>query len=201
MQVIPDNMTMDTDPPPKSAFLIGTRLYLRALAESDADGPYPGWFNDAEVCNGNSHHVFPYPREAALEYIRDAVKTRGALILAIVLREGDCHIGNIALQDIHPVNRSAELSIVIGERDAWGSGFAYEAAALLVAHGFTTLNLQRIGCGTFSENTAMQKLARRLGMQEEGRRRQAVFKDGRYVDVVEFGLLRDEFERQNTERK
>jgi [ribosomal protein S5]-alanine N-acetyltransferase len=177
------------------AFLAGPRLYLRALREADADGPYPGWFNDAEVCRGNSHHVFPYTREAALAYIRHAGQTRESLILAVVLREGHRHIGNIALQDIHPVNRSAELSILIGERDVWGAGFAHEAAVLIVAHGFSALNLERIGCGTFSGNAAMQKLAQRLGMKEEGRRRRAAFKDGRYVDVVEFGLLRGEFER------
>ena len=179
---------------PKSAFLAGPRLYLRALAEGDADGAYPGWFNDAAVCGGNSHHVFPYTAEAAREYIREAAQTRSALILAIVLREGDRHIGNIALQDIHPIHRAAELSILIGERDAWGGGLAHEAAVLLMAHGFTALNLRRIACGTFGGNSAMQKLALRLGMKEEGRRRQAAFKNGIYEDVVEFGILRDEFD-------
>jgi [ribosomal protein S5]-alanine N-acetyltransferase len=177
------------------SFLNGSRVYLRALLESDADGAYVGWFNDAEVCRGNSHHVFPYTREGALAYIKHAGQTRDSLILAVVVREGHRHIGNIALQNIHAVNRSAELSVVIGERDVWGEGYAHEAAALIVAHGFAALNLERIGCGTFAGNAAMQKLALRLGMKEEGRRRRAAFKDGRYQDVVEFGLLRDEFER------
>src|SRR6185503_19056119 len=126
------NPPMPTDPQSHPPFLSGPRIYLRALHESDADGPYPGWFNDAEVCRGNSHHVFPYTREGALAYIRNAGQTRDALILAVVLREGGRHIGNIALQDIHPLYRSADLSIVIGERDVWGEGYAYEAAALLV---------------------------------------------------------------------
>jgi len=175
-------------------FLTGKRLYLRALAESDAGGPYAGWFNDAETCRGNSHHVFPYTREAALEYIRHAAQTRTSLILAIVLSEGDRHIGNIALQDIHPLHRTAELSLIIGERDQWGKGLAHEAAELIVAHGFAALNLQRIGCGTFASNQAMQKLAVRLGMKEEGRRRSAFFKCGVYEDVIEYGLLRREYE-------
>ncbi|MBM4229579.1 MAG: GNAT family N-acetyltransferase [Gammaproteobacteria bacterium] len=40
----------------------------------------------------------------------------------------------------------------------------------------------------------MQKLARALGMQEEGRRRSALFLEGAWVDVLEYGVLRDEFE-------
>jgi ribosomal-protein-alanine N-acetyltransferase len=175
-------------------FLIGERLYLRPLIEADAQGPYADWFNDQEVCRGNSHHVFPYTPEAALAYIRHAAQTHDELILAIVLREDDRHIGNIALQSIHPIYRSAEFSIVIGDKAAWGKGYGREAGRLLCHHGFAALNLNRIACGTFDDNVAMQRLALALGMKEEGRRRQAAFKQGRYVDVIEFGVLRSEFE-------
>ena len=54
----------------------------------------------------------------------------------------------------------------------------------------------RIGCATFETNVGMRKLAGALGMIEEGVRRQAAYKDGRYLDVVEYGLLRAEFERR-----
>jgi ribosomal-protein-alanine N-acetyltransferase len=179
--------------PSQPPFLQGPRLYLRALIEADADGPYPSWFNNAEVCRGNSHHVHPYSRSAALEYIRWSCQTREALVLAIVLGEDHRHIGNIALQSIHPLYRNAELSVVLGDRTAWGYGYAREAAHLLVRHGFEALNLHRIGCGTFAENVAMQKLATALGMREEGRRRAAVFKNGQFVDVIEYGLLQNEY--------
>ena len=180
------------DPLPSSAFLVGERVYLRALMEADADGPYAGWFNDAETCRGNLHHVFPYTREAALDYIRRSAQTREALILAIVLKDGHRHIGNIALQNIHLFHRTAELSLIIGDRAVWGEGFAREAASLLIAHGFNALNLHRIWCCTLVGNEAMQKLAARLGMRKEGRRREAFFKAGAYHDVIDYGLLRGE---------
>lgn len=174
-------------------FLVAKRLYLRPLTEADADGPYPGWLNDERVCEGNAHHVFPYSREGALAYIRHAQSTRDELILAIVLKDGDRHIGNIALQRLHPQFRSAEFAILIGDRSTWGKGYSKEAAALLCAHGFYTLNLHRIACGTFASNVAMRRLAEYLGMREEGVRRQAAFKDNAYVDLVEYGVLRSEF--------
>lgn len=174
-------------------FLRGDRLYLRALLETDAQGVYPEWFNDAEACLGNSHHVFPYSRQAAAEYIRQSSVPGGDLVLAIVLSEDDRHVGNIALQNIHPLYRSADLTIIIGDRSVWNTGVGKEAARLLCDHGFDTLNLHRIACGTFASNTAMIRLAGHLGMREEGRRRQAAFKNGRYVDVIEFGVLRDEY--------
>jgi [ribosomal protein S5]-alanine N-acetyltransferase len=176
------------------AFLNSERLYLRSLVESDADGPYANWFNDAEVCAGNSHHVRPFTTEAALNYIRHARQTNDSLILAIVLRDGDKHIGNIALDSINRVYRTAEFSIVIGDKSAWDNGYSKEAARLVCDHGFAAMNLNRIGCGTFEDNEPMKKLAKYLGMREEGRRRQAVFKRGRYIDIIEFGVLKSEYE-------
>jgi len=176
-------------------FLVGTGVYLRPLVESDVEGPYVTWFNDEEVCRGNSHHVFPYTRAEALEFIQQAARTRDELVLAIILREEDVHIGNIALQRIHRIYRSADLAIVIGEKTAWGKGYGKEAGRLLCDHGFGAINLHRIGCSTFSDNTGMRELAVALGMKEEGVRRQAAFKHGGYVDVIDYGVLREEYER------
>jgi RimJ/RimL family protein N-acetyltransferase len=177
-----------------SPFLAGTGLYLRGLEETDAAGSYPTWFNDTEVCRGNSHHVFPYSREQALDYIRSTRGNHSALVLAIVLPDRDRHIGNITLQSIHPINRSAEFAILIGDKAAWGKGHAAEAAKLLCRHGFETLNLHRIYCGTLADNQGMIRLAQTLGMKEEGRRREAIFKNGRYTDIIEFGMLSTEFQ-------
>jgi RimJ/RimL family protein N-acetyltransferase len=137
--------------------------------------------------------VFPLTRAGARAFAERAASARDSLTLAIVIREDGRHIGNVALQQIHPVYRSAEFSIMLGDKSAWGHGYASEAGRLICGHGFSALNLSRIGCGTFANNTAMQKLAAHLGMKEEGRRRQAAFKNGQYVDVVEFGVLRDEY--------
>jgi RimJ/RimL family protein N-acetyltransferase len=178
---------------PDVPFLSGDKIYLRELRESDAQGPYPSWFNDEEVCRGNSHHVFPYSVEHALAYIRESRGTDRRLVLAIIRREDGAHIGNIALDNIDYINRSAALAIIIGDKTAWGKGYGKEAARLICEHGFVSLNLRRISAGTFVDNAGFHRIAQYLGMVEEGRRRQAAFKLGRYVDVVEYGLLRDEF--------
>lgn len=174
-------------------FLTGPRVRLRALSAADVDGPYLTWFNDGEVSRLNSHHVFPYTRDAALAWVAALPGRRDALVLAIEF-EGR-HVGNISLQDIHAVGRSAELAIVLGDRTVWGQGIGLEAAQLVVAHGFSELNLHRIACGTVEANVGMRRIAERLGMTQEGVRRQAVWTDGAYHDVIEFGLLAEEFGR------
>lgn len=176
------------------AFLEGRLVDLRHLEPGDASGPYADWFNDVEVCRGNSHHVFPFTPEQARDYIAKVRNARDCLVLAIVRKTDGRHVGNVALQQIHPIHRSAEFAIVIGDRTAWGKGFSKEAARLICAHGFEALNLHRIGCGTYASNQAMVRLAKHLGMRPEGRRRRAAFKSNRYHDILEFGVLRSEFQ-------
>jgi ribosomal-protein-alanine N-acetyltransferase len=177
----------------QAPFLVGNGVALRALEPSDADGPYPTWFNDAEVCAQNAHHYLPYSRQDALEYIEQTGHAVGEMVLAIVGKDGSTHIGNVALKRIDSVSRSAEFAIVIGDRTAWGKGYGKEVGGLVLDHAFFALNLHRVYCGTLDTNSAMQRLAEHLGMVEEGLRRQAVYKDGRYLDIVEYGVLREEY--------
>ena len=176
-----------------NAFLETERLILRPLTEADADGPYPGWFNDAVTCAGNSHHVYPYAKQQAVDYIKAVRGDRTCLVLAMVLKATNAHVGNISLQQIHPIHRSAELAIVIGDPSARGNGVGFEACQAIIQHGFDALNLHRVECGTLATNAGMISIAKKLGFEQEGTRKQAVFKSGRYVDVVLFGLLAENF--------
>ncbi len=169
-------------------FIVTARLELRPLAEDDVDGPYLEWFNDPEVCRFNSHYVYPYTRDRALEYIK-SLQGSPDLVLAVTMGGSGKHIGNVSLQSLSAVHRNADFAIVIGDKGAWGNGYALEAATAIVEHGFEAMNLNRISAGTSVENLPMRKLAESLGMAEEGVRKQALFKEGRYQDVVEYGLL------------
>ncbi len=70
------------------------------------------------------------------------------------------------------------------------------ASITIIKHGFLKLNLHRVFCGTAATNIGMQKLAAKLGMTEEGRRRKHLYLNGAWEDQVDFGLLRDEFIRK-----
>ncbi len=171
-------------------FIKGEKIYLRALTEEDIDGAWLDWFNDPEVCRFNNHHRFPANRATFLDYLNSIKGTKNALFLGIFSISDDVHLGNISLQNIDWINRSAEFAIIIGEKDSWNKGTGAEAGRLIIQHGLRELNLHRIYCGTSAENQGMQKLALKLGMSEEGRRRDAMFKNGQYVDIIEFGLVK-----------
>jgi RimJ/RimL family protein N-acetyltransferase len=174
-------------------FIIGKKVILRTLCAKDAEGNYVSWFNDAETCRHNSHHLFPYYKGDAIKYIENVNRTKKDLVLAIIDKKRKTHIGNVSLQKIDYVGRNAEFAIILGEAKYRGKGFAKEAATLILEHGFSALNLHRIYCGTSDDNIPMKNMALSLGMKEEGRRVEAMYKDGSFKDVVEYGILRKNF--------
>lgn len=175
----------------KDIFLTGEHIYLRILNEKDVGGNYSKWFNDPEVTTYNSHGRFPMTADTLKEYVYNSYKSNSALVLAVVNKESDEHIGNISLQNINWIDKNAEIAFILGEKIFWGKGVMYEAGELLLKHGFETLNLHRIYCGTSSENIGMQKLAVKLGMVKEGINKEALFKNGKYHDVILYAKIRN----------
>jgi RimJ/RimL family protein N-acetyltransferase len=170
-------------------FLQGTSCDLRALQPEDANERYLSWFHDAETCRYNTHHRFPMTAQTLQAYVQEVSASKTAVVLAIVEKESERHVGNIALQGIDPIARTAELAILIGEEEARGKGIGREACALMIRHGFLTLGLNRIWLGTMATNTGMRRVAEALGFTQEGVLRQANYTDGTFVDGVIYGLL------------
>ncbi len=173
----------------KEIFLKGEFVYLRVLNEKDIDGNYAVWLNDPEITNFNSHGRYPMTPEKLKDFVKNSFESNSSLVFAVVYKETNEHIGNISLQHINWIDSNAEIAFLLGERRFWGKNLMFEAGSLLINHGFKTLNLHRIYCGTSSENIGMQKLASKLGMIKEGVRKEAMFKNGKYIDVIEYGLV------------
>ena len=164
--------------------------YVRPLKESDLYGPYPDWFSDQNVCRFNSHGKFFKNIDYFRQYI--ASLNQEDKIVWAICHIGDNHIGNISLQNISLIHRNAEFAIIIGNPHHLGKGVGKLASLKLIQHGFLKINLKRIYCGTAEPNKAMRSLAISLGMVEEGRRRRHLYLNGEWVDLIEYGLLRED---------
>ena len=166
---------------------LNEQYYVRGLCEADIEGPYPGWFEDQEVCAFNSHGKFVRTKD----YFRQFVRTLDgqSQIVWAICHVQDGHIGNVALQNISLINRNAEFAIILGDCRHWGKGVGLLAGKAMLEHGFKKLNLHRIYCGTAATNAGMKKLALKLGMKEEGIRKEHLFLNGEWVDAIEYGIV------------
>jgi RimJ/RimL family protein N-acetyltransferase len=157
------------------------------------------WRNDTEVIRHlvtNFHFIGP--EVDARWYDAYLAGRDRAVRLAIVDTEYDRIVGCAYLTDVHRLNRSAEFSVFIGESDYWSRGYGTEAARTMLAHAFDDLNLHRVYLSVLTENARAVRLYERVGFAHEGRLREAVFKDGRYCDVLRMAILEPDYRRRNS---
>lgn len=178
-------------------FLTDGIVGLRAVVTEDVSGEYLDWLNDYETCRGNTHFRAPYSKQDLLKYVETTNSSPTEYLFAVCKADTGRHIGNIALQNHSIIDRSCNISFLLGVIGERGNSVMYRAGTLLIKHGFIRLNLNRIACGTLSNNIGMIKLAGKFGMVKEGVRRNAVYKEDGYVDIVEFGLLKSEWKSLN----
>jgi ribosomal-protein-alanine N-acetyltransferase len=182
-------------------FLESDRLYFRALTASDAEGNYLSWMNDSEVTQYLESRFQPHSAESLKAFIHANSDSSDLVFCAIVLKHDHRHIGNIKLGPIERVHQRADVGLIIGEKECWGKGYGTEAYKLMVEHAFLNLNLHKVTAGAYVANEASVKALQRAGFTEEGRRRAHCFLDGQYTDVLLFGVLKDDFERQELIRE
>lgn len=99
---------------------------------------------------------------------------------------GTCGIGVDARSKVGEVGISLR-------RSSWGTGVGTDAMRVLVDVGFRHLNLNRIWLAVFSTNERAIASYRKVGFVEEGRWREDVWRDGRYIDHVVMAVLREEW--------
>ncbi|MEO8209876.1 MAG: GNAT family protein [bacterium] len=180
----------------KNPFLINQNIYLSPLTKDDISEDYIGWLNDNEVCKGNSHGTFPNNYSKTLAYIESIENSKTEIVFAIRWKKNDDHIGNISLQNINWINRSGEIAILIGNKNYWNKGVGSKAYKLLIDYGFNTLNLNRISSGLAITNDGMIKVCEKNRMKKEGLIREALYKDGRYIDAAIYSILLKDYKKK-----
>ncbi len=177
------------------AFLDGEHLYLRPLDIADLE-LCMRWINDPEILQylGRRH---PMGREQETEWLTDQYKNEDHFNLAIVLKDGDRHIGNCGFNEIDYVNRNAIFGILIGEKDAWNKGYGPEAAGLILDYGFGELGLHRIALEVYSSNPRARKAYEKAGFTLEGTQREAYYRNGQFFDTHIMGILKSEWEEMS----
>ena len=170
----------------------GKKIRLRPLRMDDLDH-IMAWANDWEVTRTLLMGRYPLTRENEKEWLESKLKASSEETVFVIETRDGKYLGGINLFRIQPIDRHAELGLVIGSKKDWGKGYARESMELLIRYGFETLNLHAIYLGVVSFHDRAIKLYRSLGFVEEGRLRHRVFLEGSYHDMISMSLLRDDW--------
>lgn len=173
-------------------FIEGERIKLRPLFKKEFNAEYLSWLNDPEVNRYSNRRSAPTTEGSMNAYTAHYRRNpKKGVVLAIVVKKGNVHIGNIALTDIDPIHRCAEISILIGKKKYHGKGYAAEAIHELTKHAFLNMNLNKVYAGSI--NPAFTKCVKKLGWKKEGCLKERMWSGGKYHDVICTSILRREF--------
>jgi len=165
---------------------------LRELAKSDLP-VINQWRNDKELIDLLGNNFLYISQEVDDAWYENYLKSRNTTIrLAIIDTRNSSLIGTVQLTDIHPINRSAEFSIMIGDKEYWSKGAGYFSTNSIITHGFENLNLHRIYLTVLENNERAIRLYEKAGFKKEGILRESIYKNGSFSNLIQMSILKSE---------
>ena len=116
--------------------------------------------------------------------------------LTFEIRQNEKIIGQTAFKSFRWFNRKAELSLFL-HPDFQNKGLGTSILKSMINHAFCQLNLHRLEAEVNEYNLPAMKMMEKLGFVKEGVLREARFLNGKYYNIIRFGLLYNEFEKEN----
>src|SRR5690606_2488325 len=169
------------------------RIRLRALEEDDLP-LFHQWWSDPEIAHYQASDAIRLNQEQTntdlfRTWFKDGPADAG---FTIVHASEGRPIGFCNLWGATVKNRSAEVAIIL-DKPYWGRGLGTEALRLLVRYAFTEVNLHRLHLSVHAFNPRAIRAYEKVGFRRVGTLREAVFRAGRWHDVVLMDLLQREY--------
>ena len=178
------------------------RLLLRRVRPDDVE-PLVVRRNHPEVARYQDWAT-PYPIERARETITAAAAMDGPVdgewwMLTIADADDTMVFGDVVA---HLTNggRTAEIGYTLAY-DAWGHGYASEAAEALVAYLFDTVGVSRVAAGLHPDNPASAMVLERAGLLWEGHNRLSFWLEDDNSDDWVYGMTRPDWEAWTGRRR
>ncbi|MBM3993224.1 MAG: GNAT family N-acetyltransferase [Planctomycetes bacterium] len=168
----------------------GTKIRLAPFEERDKTILF-AWANNPELAHYNSPYR-PVHWEAHCDWFRSIASDRTKVVFGLRTIPGDTLVGYVQLKDIHPVHRSAELAIQIGEAADRGRGYGKAAVSLLLAYAWSDLNLHRVSLRVLADNAAAINIYEACGLVIEGRLRSSAYVEGAWRDELLMAIVNGE---------
>ena len=126
-------------------------------------------------------------------YLEDVSSDRSRMDFLIFSKESNKVVGEVVINDIYRNNRSASMRVLINRKEDFSKGYGSEAIILALNYGFGMLNLHRIELEALEFNERAIHVYEKIGFKREGIRREGIFFNHKYYDLVTMSILEDEF--------
>ncbi|PLR89148.1 GNAT family N-acetyltransferase [Bacillus sp. T33-2] len=178
--------------PAKNLFF-GELVKLSAVREGDAE-IMAKWSEDPEYLRNVDTDIALPPSMTQLE--TEGQGENEAYFRLRTIKDDEL-IGFVVIHRIEWNNRVGQLAIGIGDSKNQNKGYGTDALKLILRFAFHELNLDRVGLDVIEYNKRAIRAYEKVGFQQEGRVRSAVYRDGKRYDRAMMGILRTEWEELN----
>jgi RimJ/RimL family protein N-acetyltransferase len=168
--------------------LTTARLVLAPFTAADISPRYIGWLNDLEVVRYSNQRFRRHDVHSSEAYLRSFASGPNQFWSIRLASDGKM-IGTLTAY-IAPQHGTADVGLMIGERNVWGHGYGLEAWQRLLDHLFSEHALRKVTAGAASGNVGMIRIMERAGMQHEATRRRQEIIDDELQDIVYFAKFR-----------
>lgn len=147
----------------------GENLYLKEINISEIDDTVMAWFDDDELMKFYTSSKNKITKEKLLSSIEEGKKAENLYTYGIYINFTDKLIGTIKIGPIHFIHRTADLVVLIGDRNYLGKGLSVDAISLGNQLAFEKFNIRKLYGGMYESNIASIKAYTRAGWLIEGR--------------------------------
>ena len=127
------------------------------------------------------------------QWFQNYMSNRNSNVRCAIVDENNVILGLVSLTSIDTINQSATFQIMIGDLNNCEKGIGSFAVNEMLNHAFNNLNLRRIELSVLSSNDRAQHVYEKSGFVFEGLKRKAVYKNGQFVDMKIYSILKEDF--------
>lgn len=127
----------------------------------------------------------------------EAIKDSQSRLDLMIESDSSRPIGQISLVNIDHQHKTAEIILVIGDKDYWGKGVMFEAESLLIQWAFEKRGIEKVWAQTRSENVASLITMKKLGFKIQGSLGKEKILAGQRFDIIHLDLLPQDFKPAN----
>lgn len=169
------------------------RLLLRKITMADAKDIF-AYSRDEEVARHVLWEAQRSLREAReyVRYLQRLYRSDQPASWGIVDKASGRLIGTVGFMNYNADHNSAEIGYSLA-RDYWNRGLMTEAVRAVLRHAFEEMHLHRVEAQFELDNPASGRVMEKAGMMREGVLRGRLYNKGRYVDVVLYAVLREDY--------
>ena len=167
--------------------LEGEKVYLSPINPDDYE-IYTKWLNDPDVTKYLTCHNKLVSLLGEKEFLEKF--SCEEFNFGIINKNDDTLLGNIGLNDINYKDGTASLGIFIGECNTFNKGYGTDAIKLIINFAFNELRLHNIRLDVLEFNERAIHVYEKCGFKEYGRRHEAMYRDGKYIDLIEMEIIK-----------